>query len=233
MSSTNIYNTNFYVYAYIRSKDSKTAKAGTPWYIGKGKNNRAWDKHHFQIPDKKFIIILESNLTESEAFFLEKKLILDFGRKDLGTGILRNMTVGGDGITGLKHSDQTKDKISKANTGKSRSQETKLKISQSKIGEKNPQFGKLPHNYSKSLSKETRDKISQAKIGISRTIESLEKMAETNRKKYLIKNPEGISFETKNIKQFSQEHGLCYQHMQAVARGTRKHHKKWTCELLK
>lgn len=25
----------YYVYAYVRSKDSKTAKAGTPYYIGK------------------------------------------------------------------------------------------------------------------------------------------------------------------------------------------------------
>lgn len=31
MTSTNIY----YVYAYIRSKDSETARAGTPYYIGK------------------------------------------------------------------------------------------------------------------------------------------------------------------------------------------------------
>jgi hypothetical protein len=32
-------------YAYIRSQDSITAKAGTPYYIGKGCGMRAFKKH--------------------------------------------------------------------------------------------------------------------------------------------------------------------------------------------
>jgi hypothetical protein len=123
MTSTNTYTVqtalNFYIYAYIREKDSITAKAGTPYYIGKGSGNRAYSKHHFKIPsDKSLIVIIESNLTELGAFALERKYIRWFGRKDLKTGILINCTDGGDGISGFNHSNKTKMLLSEITASK-------------------------------------------------------------------------------------------------------------------
>ena len=71
----------FYVYAYIRSKDSPTSNAGTPYYIGKGKNKRAWVKHNnVNLPNNRFYIqILESNLTEIGALAIERRLISRWG----------------------------------------------------------------------------------------------------------------------------------------------------------
>lgn len=126
----------FYIYAYIRNKDSATAKAGTPYYIGKGKDKRAWEIHKGakRPKNKNFIVILENNLTEIGAFALERRYIRWWGRKDIGTGILLNRTDGGEGSAGLVFPESAKKKLSEKNKGKVVSEETRSKLSASAKG---------------------------------------------------------------------------------------------------
>ena len=110
----------FYTYAYLREDR-------TPYYIGKGEGRRIYKKGKGEVKlpkDKSRIIFLKQNLTEKEAFRHEIYMIDVFGRKDLGTGILRNRTNGGDGPSGR----------TPWNKGKLHTEETKRKQSEMKKG---------------------------------------------------------------------------------------------------
>lgn len=117
----------FYVYAYLREDRS-------PYYIGKGQNNRAYVSAvgHRPPSDKTRIVFLETQLSEVGSLALERRYIAWYGRKDLGTGILRNKTDGGEGTS--NKSSATLLKMRLANLGKIPSVGTRLKQSVSKKG---------------------------------------------------------------------------------------------------
>jgi len=168
--STNIY----YVYQYVRSD-------GTPYYIGKGKDYRAWKKHNVPVPkDPTKIQFIQENLTEEQALTLEQELIMFYGRKNNGTGILRNLTDGGEGISGFTHSEESKKKTSLTLTGKfagklnpmygkNHTEQVKQKQSQRMKGKTNSFYGK-------THSEETKQKIGAARIGKSLPQETIEKL---------------------------------------------------------
>ena len=201
MSNTLIY----YVYAYLRSKDSATAKAGTPYYIGKGKGNRHLQKHACHIPsDPSLIVFLETNLTELGAFAIERRMIAWFGRKVVKTGILLNLSEGGEGPSGVPQSLETRAKRAKALSGRTRPAEVSKKISVGHKGKpKNYDVwnkGKImPEGYQsaetkakrsesltgRTVSVETGNKISAAKLGVPFTDEHKKKLSAAKKGKSL------------------------------------------------
>jgi len=130
----------YYTYAYLREDK-------TPYYIGKGKGNRAWDSMHKPVgkPGKEKILILKGDLSEEEAFKHEKYMIFIFGRKDKNTGILRNKSDGGEGARtggvgnfreGTRHTEKTKELIGSYHRGKIVSKNTREKLRKANLGKK-------------------------------------------------------------------------------------------------
>jgi len=127
----------FYTYLWLRAD-------GSPYYVGKGTGDRAFVSKKRHRPPAKERIVVQYQPSEEAAFAEEIRLIAKYGRKDLGTGCLRNMSNGGVGgaLTGAAlekmkiskakqiytHSPETKRKISAALKNKPKSPEHRLKI---------------------------------------------------------------------------------------------------------
>lgn len=214
----------YYTYAYLR-------KDRTPYYIGKGKKrhtkyySRITATHNnISIPPKERIIILKEFEFEFDAYKHEMYMISVLGRKDLGTGILRNRTNGGDGNTnpseyvrkiisethkGKILSEETKDKIRKTRLKRNIKVSDELKKHYSKMftGEGNP-------NYGKKHSQETRSKISAA-------------TKNKNLKTRWYISPEGEIIKVDNLKEFCENKKLNYICMINLHNGYGKTYKGW------
>ena len=208
----------YYTYAYLREDR-------TPYYIGKGTGKRIYSKQKNIKPpkDKSRIIFLKQNLTEEEAFKHEKYMIDVFGRKDLGTGILHNKTNGGEGVSGLIHSEETKIKMSEArkgeknhNYGKTLSDETKRKLSEVNKGKTHSEEHKRnisEAHKGRTHSEETRRKLSDVHKGKTLSDETKRKLSEANKgenhhmygKTHSEETRRKMS-ETRKGKTFSEEH---------------------------
>lgn len=216
----------FYVYAYLRSKDSEHGKRLTPYYIGKGARDRATSKRR-TVPkpsDPSFIVYIQEGMTEQEAFNLEKYCIALYGRIDKGTGILRNLSDGGDGPSGTIYSEERRKKIAESSRGRTHPPEVRRKIGEAQMGSKN-------HAWGKEMPKETRDKISKANKGLRRSDESRRNIAKGKCKyKCVLVSPAGDVHHVDNLYQFCLEHKLHRVLMLQLLRGERDHYKAWTVE---
>ena len=89
--------------------------------------------------------IVAEGLSADEAQDMEKRLIAEMNSTDRDKGY--NLSLGGEApFSGLRHTEATKAKISKANKGKVVSLSTRQRLSNSlkgkQLGEKNPMYGK-------------------------------------------------------------------------------------------
>jgi NUMOD3 motif len=158
--------TTYCLYLYLREDNS-------PYYVGKGTKTRAYSTYNRSVATPKDLskIKIYDGLTEEVAIVAEIYTIHLFGRKDNKSGILRNLTDGGEGLSGRVVSDATKEKMRNAklgttqspehvnklrlaNLGRTQSAETKNKISIALRGKKKPE-----------RSKEHRTNLSIAKTG--------------------------------------------------------------------
>ena len=185
----------FYVYFLRRPDQDDPFEPGQacPFYVGKGSNGRVGEhrkeaKWLYGKPNRKPIKIviihklwkqdlnfevdiIFDGLTEQEAFEYEREAIATYGRIDLGTGCLANLTDGGEGAL---HSEETKQRIGKALMGNTNSrgvcptEATRNKISKSLLGR---QFSKEHRKKLKEagqrriLSEEIKQKISKTLTG--------------------------------------------------------------------
>lgn len=183
----------FYTYAYLRED-------GTPYYIGKGKGKRAVSRRKGGInppKDPTRILFLKTNLSEAEAFRHEVYMIAVFGRKDLGTGILRNRSDGGEGLSNPSpetrrkkseiarkrvQSQETREKVSRAHTGRVHTEESRQNMSNAQKGLKRSDSHRK--NISRALrgrqrSEEHCRNISLSKTGTKYSDESKKKISKS------------------------------------------------------
>jgi hypothetical protein len=114
------------------------------FYVGIGnKESRAFDmvnRNHIwkgiKSRSEVEVEIVARDLSWDLACELEQLMISEYGRIDLHSGTLANLTDGGDGSVGIKHSQQTKDKRADSNRGQKRTDETRARISQALMGKK-------------------------------------------------------------------------------------------------
>jgi len=221
---------NFYVYHLINSHNN------LPFYIGKGIKNRMY--HHEKmvrnnkIPNnnkllfykiKKIIDLnghiiykkIKENISEYSALLLEIEEIKTYGRIVDKSGILCNLTEGGEGMSGFKHKIQSKKIISDALLKKYKDEKF---IKKYWDGREKVNWNEVRKKQSITLKEKFKNDINflenhRIRIKMSNSSEKV-------KKKHSI-------FEFNNLQEFCKKNNLQQSNMVAVNQGKRIQHKGW------
>ena len=131
-----------------------------------------------------FILILKQFDNEADAFKHEIYMIAVFGRKDKGTGILINLTDGGEGGSGYKPTPEQIKKSADARRGRKASPEHRKAISEGQKGKVIPPEVKAKMKIARNkrvTTEETKRKTSATMKGRPHSPEHRRKLAEANR----------------------------------------------------
>jgi len=173
-----------YVYRHVRTDKNQ------PFYIGIGTDNsyrrsrskcnrnRYW-KNITNCTDYNIDIIFD-DLTIEEAKLKEIEFISLYKRISDG-GTLCNITIGGDGTLGYRHSEETKKKIAESNKSENISIENRMKKSNYAKNRTEEHRMKLSRSMSgKIFSEESRKKMSLSRTGKIASMETRLKISKSN-----------------------------------------------------
>ena len=153
------------IYQYIDLKTGNVVYVGKDSHIDKNKRHRAhlspayYDEQVINRvlqnnPERyEYEVIYAGNFDDDLLNVLEINTIADEQPKF-------NFTAGGDGVSGYRHTEEAKNKMSEAKKRENLSEETKKKLSLANIGENNPMYGRRH-------SEETKKKMSENHADVS------------------------------------------------------------------
>lgn len=170
---------DFYVYTYTVPGEEK------PFYVGKGRGDRS--RYHLRptmlrrgktllyhklrkmlaAGIEPLIEVVRDGLTEHEAFEIERSLIAQYGRRSLGTGVLCNLTDGGDGAS--NPDDDVRRRMSESHKGLPRSETHRQRLSEAHMGRRLPEV----HKQKLSVARRGRVVTEETRIKTSATLRKL------------------------------------------------------------
>lgn len=219
-------NNIYYIYAHY------TQDSNELYYIGKGKNNRAYSIHGRNIYWKRIYKkhglvsrILISELEEKVALNLEKKYIEIFKKMGLCKTNIHVGGCGGDTFTNQPENKKIEIRKKMSNYYKNMSIEDREKLSnirsKNALGELNSQFGKQGTMSGKKFTNEHKEKISKSLKNNEKNLKHLENIRKSQ--KIRVK---GINLITNEIIIFESisdaQKSIGNTHIGDVCRGDRK-----------